>query len=463
MLLARFACICFNFASAVQQHALTVPPLVSEHNVKAAIDSNAKILRQTGESFLSSGDRNKTREKIPIDEAPELSSTFSQHRVPNDVPPEVLSQVSIDASSALSSTIFEQQVRSRDPPELLSDRKSLDGSIVPTNSTSRQAPKIIWSFWGRFRTICFNNAPCRTPSFGPDEPLPAIVKLSIDSWKKLNPEYDVRVLDDATMWNYLDRAELPRAFECLDVVHVSDVVRLALLVKYGGVWLDASMVTLKPLTQILNDVSHPATYVQWSSRRYVENYLLADSPGGMLLPEVKDCVWNFYESAGYATPRFSWQPWCLALWSIFERNLGAAGQYFSAEQLSVLEGYGLTGYFETHACFFKVLDERRDIRRWFNSSAVKKVDPWQVYTLQFIKGWTPSSYRAPLLDEDDDDLATQLLNTALVLKFSGSRHEDLAGFDKSLKDLRCTESTLKTVLSKSGLIAPKDCTQAQEF
>lgn len=327
------------------------------------------------------------------------------------------------------------------------------------------APKIIWSFWGQWRNICSINGPCKAPCLNEKAPWPSIVQLSIDSWKKKNPDYEVHVLEEDTVWNYLDRTELPASYECIDSVHTSDVIRTALLVKYGGVWLDASIILLRPLSEILGNVTHPSTYIVpgfMGLQVDVENCFLADTPNGKLLPKVKDCLWNFYEHQGYATQYAGLssllEPWCYQAW--FPRSFGAPGQYFSASQLAEFKKAKLTTYLEMHGCFWKVLDENPDLKEWWDSDAVIKVDAEVAMFVQTLKGWYPDEYVPPLLEWVDTDLANKLSERSWMLKFSASNK---GAFNKDMHHLQCDESTLKLVLLNHSLLTPADCAEAREL
>jgi len=85
-------------------------------------------------------------------------------------------------------------------------------------------PKIIWSFW--------------------DGEQPPIVKACIDSWKRMAPDYEIRILDKESTKDiqFKDTDTNPTRH--------SEFLRLDRLSKYGGVWIDASVYLTKPLDWI---------------------------------------------------------------------------------------------------------------------------------------------------------------------------------------------------------------------
>lgn len=97
--------------------------------------------------------------------------------------------------------------------------------------------KIIWQYWGQ----------------GLDpELLPEIVRACFASVDKYKGEYEIIRLNDDNIKNYIDfPAFIWEKIENqkLRRVFFSDILRLALLNTYGGVWLDATILLTGPLPQ----------------------------------------------------------------------------------------------------------------------------------------------------------------------------------------------------------------------
>lgn len=92
-------------------------------------------------------------------------------------------------------------------------------------------PKILWMMWLQGY-----------------EQAPMLVKTCIDSWCAYNPDWQVYILDREQLSTLVDLSELrlerhaevsPAAF--------SDIVRINLLNKFGGVWVDATCLCRAPL------------------------------------------------------------------------------------------------------------------------------------------------------------------------------------------------------------------------
>lgn len=81
-------------------------------------------------------------------------------------------------------------------------------------------PKIIWSYWHQGL-----------------EAAPKIVLTCSQSARERNPDWEYRLLDSKTVWDYLDGEELAD-IEGFPLSVQADRIRTALIRRYGGVWVD---------------------------------------------------------------------------------------------------------------------------------------------------------------------------------------------------------------------------------
>lgn len=81
------------------------------------------------------------------------------------------------------------------------------------------------------------------------ENAPEIVRLNFHRWAKLNPEYKLVVLDQAQALDVL--SDFPIDPAALSHQALSDVLRIHLLAENGGIWVDASLFPVKPLSDWL--------------------------------------------------------------------------------------------------------------------------------------------------------------------------------------------------------------------
>lgn len=111
---------------------------------------------------------------------------------------------------------------------LLDKKKDLTISFVDKNETSiveqksgirNDIPKIIWLYWHS------NN-------------IPLMVNICIAQLGCVCKDYEIKLIKGDEIYDYI---LVPKIQKTLPIANLSDYYRLALLQKYGGVWLDASV------------------------------------------------------------------------------------------------------------------------------------------------------------------------------------------------------------------------------
>ena len=98
-----------------------------------------------------------------------------------------------------------------------------------------EVPKIIWSFWD-------------------SEELPETIKICFKSWQKLHPDYEINILNNETIQDFLP--DFPIFEKDFNPVFKCDLLRLRLLKKFGGIYLDAAVFlnqTLERYFSLFND------------------------------------------------------------------------------------------------------------------------------------------------------------------------------------------------------------------
>jgi Capsular polysaccharide synthesis protein len=97
--------------------------------------------------------------------------------------------------------------------------------------------RIIWAYWDKGL-----------------QGMPEICRHSVKSWQVRNPDWRVIILDDNNYQQYVGVSDLPTTFFSLKVQHRSDLLRLAVLIRYGGLYLDASTLVFKGFDEIWDTV-----------------------------------------------------------------------------------------------------------------------------------------------------------------------------------------------------------------
>ncbi|RVD19619.1 capsular polysaccharide synthesis protein [Mesorhizobium sp. M4B.F.Ca.ET.017.02.2.1] len=88
------------------------------------------------------------------------------------------------------------------------------------------------------------------------ETAPEIVKASMTSWQRVNPSWTIQILTRESLADFLPEVNDPSSILSMSLSDAtySDIVRIELLSRYGGVWVDATCYCLQPLDAWLDGV-----------------------------------------------------------------------------------------------------------------------------------------------------------------------------------------------------------------
>jgi hypothetical protein len=79
------------------------------------------------------------------------------------------------------------------------------------------------------------------------ESAPWLIQNARKSWEIHNTNWNIIFLDEKNIYNYLDNIDFIMKRPDIHLATKADYIRLALLSKYGGVWVDANVVCLQAL------------------------------------------------------------------------------------------------------------------------------------------------------------------------------------------------------------------------
>lgn len=82
---------------------------------------------------------------------------------------------------------------------------------------------------------------------------PDVVKRCAETWQRHNPAWDIYLLDANSIANKINLPPAAKALN-LPLPALSDVIRICLLKKYGGVWADATLWCVRPLDDWIDSV-----------------------------------------------------------------------------------------------------------------------------------------------------------------------------------------------------------------
>jgi len=141
-------------------------------------------------------------------------------------------------------------------------------------SAPRAIPRRIWAYWD-----------------GGEDTAPVIVRACLASWRRHNPGWELTVLDRHSAPALADLSMGP---DDIAVQSYADLLRLRLLARHGGVWVDATTFCLRPLDHWLPMLAQGGFFAfSWTAAdrwfiwpnvpRRITNWFLASEPGGAVI------------------------------------------------------------------------------------------------------------------------------------------------------------------------------------
>ena len=140
-------------------------------------------------------------------------------------------------------------------------------SPAEKRATTELNSKIIWMYWHQG----WENAP-------------ALAKDCRESWEALNPNWTIKAICDNDLDKFSARPQMVEAGTGR-IAHYSDIVRLQLLQKHGGVWADASLWCAQPLDSWIGAALTSGFFAfhKPAPGRLISNWFLASKPNHPLV------------------------------------------------------------------------------------------------------------------------------------------------------------------------------------
>ena len=219
--------------------------------------------------------------------------------------------------------------------------------------------------------------------------IPLYLRLCMKTWKKFLPNATIVVLDYKNIGEFLDVRELGLNLlsdKRFGFMHISDALRIAVLAKYGGVWLDTD-------TIILNSNA--------------EKYFLPDKKHRAIFfgdPESKGCYTAFINAPPAAM--------CINLWREFNRekiwNLNAS----TIIDWDFFSNSFINDYAKNFPSEIKILDNRAVMPEIFSGNVSSEKSYLEYYFMQdyhlanvntdlilLHNSWTPPEFKQLSPDE----------------------------------------------------------------
>lgn len=167
-------------------------------------------------------------------------------------------------------------------------------NIYDKSWTNEEIPKIIWWCWLQ----------------GEDQ-IPELPKICLNSVRKNLPDYKIKII---TFKNLREYIKLPKIIMekynagWIVGAHLSDIIRLTLLAKYGGIWLDSTVyctddkllkrIEKKDMFFYQNMLSPNSDIIKMS------NWLIATKRNNPFIVEGAKILTNYYQNSNYTEDYF---------------------------------------------------------------------------------------------------------------------------------------------------------------
>lgn len=143
---------------------------------------------------------------------------------------------------------------------------------------------------------------------------PRLVKASVESWRRHNPDFDIVLLDDRNLEEYVTLSDYIRSdsLAALPIQKRANLIRKALLVRHGGIWADATLYCSQPLENWL-DFRPKAGFVavrgDRGANRFIQNYFLASVRGGQFMRAWLDSYSRYFSRGLHPMTRPTQKRW----------------------------------------------------------------------------------------------------------------------------------------------------------
>lgn len=103
--------------------------------------------------------------------------------------------------------------------------------------------------------------------------LPNFIKACVITWKRYNPDFEVKIYNDTIFKQ--EFSTISPYYGTLVCQHKADYIRLRLLEKHGGIWLDISVIMFDSLSKLYDTIHHVTGFDVPSKSLCMENWFIA--------------------------------------------------------------------------------------------------------------------------------------------------------------------------------------------
>ena len=168
------------------------------------------------------------------------------------------------------------------------------------------------------------------------EEAPEVVLKCRDSWEKYNTGWNILFLDQYTLQSYIESSVIEhlRSKRKLSIAALSDLIRLSLLDQHGGIWVDSTVLCLRPLGNWL-ELDRPFfAFGNPGSDRMLSTWFLYSAAASYTIQEWHSAANKYWESWKWRRPYY----WCHYLFADLYRKDAQFRKHWDNRQVISAEG-----------------------------------------------------------------------------------------------------------------------------
>lgn len=198
-------------------------------------------------------------------------------------------------------------------------------------------PRIIWLYWQQGAAQ-----------------QPFVVRHCIESWIRHNPGWEIVLLDASNAGAYAT-VDLPeQIMHQLCLAHQSDLLRLQLLKRHGGVWADPTTFCRRPLEGWLDRCGESGFFAfhKPGRDRLIANWFLASQPGSPIICKLDQALRSHWSRHPFRPPSEAQRRATAVLSALLNRSLISTRLWFLP---LISRRLGITPYFVFHYLFARLV------------------------------------------------------------------------------------------------------------
>jgi mannosyltransferase OCH1-like enzyme len=226
--------------------------------------------------------------------------------------------------------------------------------------------KVIWTYW--YQGL---------------EEAPPIVKLCVQEWEKTNPGWELILLNKDNLKTYVGPFGIDQKTKRdMSLAVSSDLIKLDVLIRYGGVWVDATTFPLRSLDEWIHDKMDAGFFYFYKPgrNRIISTWFIASYKNQALLKKLKSALIEYWSNNNFKNIGVKRSPSLNLINRLVNRNLLFTRLWFTPLFTKILR---LTTYTITHFMFYNLLCKNKDLRKVFKS--MPKIKPDIAHALSFSK------------------------------------------------------------------------------